>query len=104
MYTHTYVQVKGWESEFDTYSYSHFESLTLIVTNTYSYMYTHTYAQVKGWESEFDQLQSFTGMESKFTPGEKHLVDEITSRFLEKVISQISQSVTRTSRLRKYEY
>ena len=34
--------------------------------------------QVKGWSSEFDRLQSFTGMETRFEPGESHIVDEIT--------------------------
>lgn len=40
--------------------------------------------QVKGWDSEFERLQSFTGMSSKFEPGQPHIVDEITSRFLKK--------------------
>ena len=40
--------------------------------------------QVKGWDGEFQRLQAFTGMDSKYTPGEGHIVDEITNRFLEK--------------------
>lgn len=40
--------------------------------------------QVQGWDSEFERLQSFTRMDSKFEPGQKHIVEEITSRFLEK--------------------
>merc|ERR1740130_2151182 len=40
--------------------------------------------QVKGWDGEFQRLQAFTGMDSKYTPGEWHIVDEITNRFLEK--------------------
>ena len=41
--------------------------------------------QVKGWDGEFQRLQAFTGMDSKYKPGENHIVDEITNRFLEKV-------------------
>jgi hypothetical protein len=40
--------------------------------------------QTQGWDYEFERLQSFTRMESKFVPGQSHIVDEITSRFLEK--------------------
>ncbi|KAL1524719.1 hypothetical protein AB1Y20_019603 [Prymnesium parvum] len=40
--------------------------------------------QVKGWSGEFDRLQTFTGMETKFEPGEPHIVHEITSRFKDK--------------------
>ena len=41
-------------------------------------------SQARGWESEFERLQTFTGMETKFTPGQNHIVDEITSRYAEK--------------------
>lgn len=40
--------------------------------------------QVMGWESEFERLQEFTRMDKKFEPGQLHIVDEITNRFLEK--------------------
>merc|ERR1719502_355497 len=40
--------------------------------------------QVNGRDSEFQRLQAFTGMDSKFVPGEPQIVDEITNRFLEK--------------------
>ena len=36
--------------------------------------------QVKGWDGEFQRLQAFTGMDSKYTPGENHIVDEITNQ------------------------
>lgn len=41
-------------------------------------------SQARGWESEFERLQTFTGMETKFAPGQNHIVDEITSRYAEK--------------------
>jgi len=46
--------------------------------------YGYLTAQARGWESEFERLQSFTGMETKFVPGETHIVDEITARYAEK--------------------
>ena len=50
-----------------------------------SFEHTHPPTlQVQGWDSEFERLQSFTRMDSKFEPGQKHIVEEITSRFLEK--------------------
>ncbi len=40
--------------------------------------------QVQGWNEEFERLREFTAMDMKFEPGSPHIIDEITSRFLEK--------------------
>ena len=40
--------------------------------------------QVKGWDGEFQRLQAFTGMDSSYKPGDDHIVNEVTNRFLEK--------------------
>ena len=39
-------------------------------------------------------------MDSKYTPGEGHIVDEITNRFLEKVSVRVSARLRRRHRLR----
>lgn len=41
-------------------------------------------SQARGWEAEFERLQQFTGMDTRFVPGDHHIVDEITSRYGEK--------------------
>ena len=38
-------------------------------------------SQARGWESEFERLQSFTGMDTPFRPGDDHIVEEITTRY-----------------------
>lgn len=46
--------------------------------------------QALGWDAEFERLQSFSGMDEKYQPGEDHIVDSIANRFLEKERSNTS--------------